>query len=348
MGLFRPVCLIFAAQLVAPTAASQEAGRGQAPIVYATGAFRPTANTEPDALASDTRSISQPGSSGAIDLRPGGLRAAPSSIMDAKPRDTVTGFAEPVAGPPYQAAGKWYVPTHEPFYDEIGIASWYGPSFDGKPAASGEVFEEYAMTAAHPTLPIPSIAEVTSLATGKTITVRINDRGPFVGERIIDLSRAAAAALDLTRDGTGRVRVRYLGPAPADPDTPISQVVASPSPLADRTATDATVATSPTSPVSPATPSGTANDLSVDRTSGAIAGNMPREVRSEAALLSGYRPAADTPAVREDADLAGIYIQAGSFADLGNAHTLKSSLQGLGPTFITTVTVNGAEFYRVM
>lgn len=129
--------------------------------------------------------------------------------------DSVT----PYAGPPYEVDGKWYVPAYEPNYDEVGIASWYGPSFHGKNAASGEVFDEMAMTAAHPTLPIPSLVRVTNLENGKSVIVRLNDRGPFVDDRLIDLSRAAGKALDMHEKGTARVRVQYVGPAPAEANT---------------------------------------------------------------------------------------------------------------------------------
>jgi len=120
-------------------------------------------------------------------------------------------------GNPYVVGGRTYVPRRDDNYDEVGIGSWYGPTFHGRPTANGEIFDQNEMTAAHTTLPIPSIAEVTNLENGRTVIVRINDRGPFVDDRIIDLSRAAAEALDYRSRGLARVRVRYLGPArPAD------------------------------------------------------------------------------------------------------------------------------------
>jgi rare lipoprotein A len=125
-------------------------------------------------------------------------------------------LATPYAGPAYQVEGRWYVPAHEPNYDEVGIASWYGPTFHGKASASGETFNENDLTAAHPTLPIPSLVRVTNLDNGKSVVVRLNDRGPFVDDRIIDMSKAAAAALDMRAKGTAKVRVQYVGPAPAE------------------------------------------------------------------------------------------------------------------------------------
>ena len=118
-------------------------------------------------------------------------------------------------GNPYSVSGQMYYPVREDNYDQIGIGSWYGPNFHGRATANGEIFDQNLMTAAHTTLPIPSIAEVTNLENGRSIIVRINDRGPFVDDRIIDLSRAAATELDYIGRGLARVRVRYLGPAHA-------------------------------------------------------------------------------------------------------------------------------------
>lgn len=115
---------------------------------------------------------------------------------------------------PYQIRGRWYRPAEQPDYDETGIASWYGDQFNGRPTATGERFDMNALTAAHKTLPLPGLVEVTNLSNGRTLVVRINDRGPFVDGRIIDLSRGSADALGLLGQGVGQVRVRYLGPAP--------------------------------------------------------------------------------------------------------------------------------------
>jgi len=116
-------------------------------------------------------------------------------------------------GAPYEVAGTWYVPAEEPHYDEVGVASWYGDDFAGKATANGERFDMYSASAAHATLPLPSILEVTNLENGRTIRVRLNDRGPFKAGRIIDLSRGAAEALGYMEKGTAKVRVRYIGPA---------------------------------------------------------------------------------------------------------------------------------------
>ena len=116
-------------------------------------------------------------------------------------------------GNTYKVLGKTYTPRHDPDYDQIGTASWYGDKFHGKLTANGETFDKNAYTAAHKTLALNSYAIVTNLETGKSLKVRLNDRGPFVDDRIIDLSEASAKALGITHDGLGRVRVQYAGPA---------------------------------------------------------------------------------------------------------------------------------------
>ncbi len=113
-------------------------------------------------------------------------------------------------GNPYVVNGKQYYPRKNLNYDEKGIASWYGPKFHGKLTANGEIFNQYELTAAHKTLPIPSAVKVTNLKNNKSLIVRINDRGPFVNDRIIDLSYQSAKELNLLESGTGFVRVQLL------------------------------------------------------------------------------------------------------------------------------------------
>ena len=120
-------------------------------------------------------------------------------------------------GKPYQVAGKWYYPlASNAQYSQVGIASWYGKKFHGRKTANGETYNMYAMTAAHTTLPMPSLVLVTNLDNGKSIKVRVNDRGPFVKGRLIDLSYAAAKALGYIKQGTARVRVQTLNAAEHD------------------------------------------------------------------------------------------------------------------------------------
>jgi rare lipoprotein A len=132
-----------------------------------------------------------------------------------KPRGPVTDTA-PRVGKPYQVGGVWYVPADVTNYDEVGLASWYGPNFHGAATANGEYYDMDWVSAAHKTLPLPSYVEVTALDTGRTILVRVNDRGPFVADRIIDLSRGAAHQLGIDRAGVARVRVRRVYPGEGD------------------------------------------------------------------------------------------------------------------------------------
>ena len=136
-------------------------------------------------------------------------------------------YAHQRVGKRYKVFGKSYTPRHEPNYDETGIASWYGPKFHGRPTALGEPFDMNGMTAAHKTLPLNSLVHVTNLSTGKSLTLRVNDRGPFVDGRIIDLSKGAAIELGLLEHGLKEVRVQYAGPAdPNDLDGVVSRMVA--------------------------------------------------------------------------------------------------------------------------
>ncbi len=113
-------------------------------------------------------------------------------------------------GKPYTIKGKRYYPKHQPNYDEVGLASWYGPGFHGRKTANGESYDQNGMTAAHKTLPLPSWVKVTRVDNGKSIIVRVNDRGPFASGRIIDLSAAAAKKLGTQKSGLKKVRVQYL------------------------------------------------------------------------------------------------------------------------------------------
>lgn len=117
-------------------------------------------------------------------------------------------------GKPYQVAGRWFKPQEQPRYDKSGTASWYGEAFHRRKTSNGEWFDMNDMTAAHPTLPLPSYAKVTNLENGREIIVRINDRGPFVGTRIIDLSKRSADALGFRNQGKADVRVQWIANAP--------------------------------------------------------------------------------------------------------------------------------------
>src|SRR6202046_1088272 len=136
----------------------------------------------------------------------------------------VVAFGDPVpkgggvyrVGKPYTVAGRVYVPEEDPHYSEEGLASWYGDDFHGRLTANGEVFDMPSLTAAHPALPMPCYARVTNLSNGKSLIVRVNDRGPYHGNRVIDVSNKAAELLDFKGNGVARVRVEYVGRAPLE------------------------------------------------------------------------------------------------------------------------------------
>jgi rare lipoprotein A len=119
-------------------------------------------------------------------------------------------------GKPYSVNGRTYVPNENASYRSEGIASWYGPDFHGRRTANGEVYDMHAISAAHPTMPLPSYARITNLDNKRSIIVRVNDRGPYVRSRIIDLSIGTAKALDFYGHGLARVRVEYVGRAPLE------------------------------------------------------------------------------------------------------------------------------------
>jgi rare lipoprotein A len=136
-------------------------------------------------------------------------------------------------GKPYQVQGRWYYPEYDPGYDRSGTASWYGEPFHGRATANGEVFDRNVVTAAHPTLPLPSLVRVTNLANHRELVIRVNDRGPFVGDRIIDLSQEAARQLGFEREGTTPVRVQFIDLADARGEPPRPTVRQAAMPVAE-------------------------------------------------------------------------------------------------------------------
>lgn len=142
-----------------------------------------------------------------------GVKASPRVVASGP---VPKGGGRYMVGKPYVVKGKTFVPKENPKYDKVGVASWYGDAFHGRMTANGELYDKEHLSAAHPTLPLPSYARVTNLNTGSSVIVRINDRGPFHQGRIIDLSRKTADMLDMKHSGTGEVRVQYIGPARMD------------------------------------------------------------------------------------------------------------------------------------
>lgn len=223
-------------------------------------------------------------------------------------------------GPPYEANGRWFVPTPEPGYQQTGTASWYGRDFQGRRTASGEAFDQEALTAAHPTLPIPSLVQVTNLENGREVIVRVNDRGPFTGDRLIDLSRGAANVLGFEQQGHARVHVRYLGPAPR------------------RVNADGTPA--PESVHAPAsTPQQTEEGPS----------SLLPSRQVETADLAGA-PVEDHPVFTpaRTAPVGTFFVQVGAYSDPVNAQRVRDAVSAAGPVVVDTRTLaSGAELFRV-
>lgn len=232
-------------------------------------------------------------------------------------------------GNPYKIAGVWYYPKVDYDYVETGIASWYGDPFHGRKTANGESYDMNALTAAHRTLPLPSIVRVTNLENGRAITVRVNDRGPFAHGRIIDMSRRGAQLLGFVRNGTAKVRVEIL---------------------AEESRMAAAVAQGGTEVASlPAAPRGTvrAESLPPPGTTG-VSGVQetaapPRQVASAEPL----EKAADAQVTVEPVAPTAMYVQVGAFLDFANANRLRASLSALGPTRVSTAEVDGRKFFRV-
>lgn len=175
-------------------------------IVAACARSEPPSTSAPQAQRS-TRSTVDPKT---------GTSASPRLYTQATPIPKGGGSYK--VGVPYQVSGRWYTPREEPGYDRTGVASWYGDDFHGRKTANGEIYDMNALSAAHTTLPMPSYVWITNLENGRSLLVRVNDRGPYAHDRVIDLSRAAARALGSERRGLSQVRVRYAGPAPLNGD----------------------------------------------------------------------------------------------------------------------------------
>ena len=235
-------------------------------------------------------------------------------------------------GVPYQIGDTWYYPREQPDYDETGIASWYGPTFYGHSTANGERFDASALTAAHRTLPMPVNVRVTNLENGRSLIVRVNDRGPFAKGRIIDLSERAATLLGYKDKGTARVRVTFVsradlpggGPQPSQTPPEIASAV-------------------------PAAPTGKVAASDLDPLPGTAA-SPP----AQTADLPPPAPTADTAVATQPTGIVTtvpvpavthLYVQAGAFSSYQNALRLQSKLgRGLR---ISTTTQNGQKLYRL-
>lgn len=223
-------------------------------------------------------------------------------------------------GNPYQVDGTWYYPAEDYGYDETGIASWYGPDFHGKSTASGERYDMNDVTAAHKTLPMPSMVRVTNLENGRSLVIRVNDRGPFVRGRIIDLSRRSAQLLGVHAPGTAKVHVQIL-------------------PEESKQVKTAALA-------------GVRGNVAVASAQPVTVGPAPMIVPANAPVTVAPPPLPPPlhapPVVSvEPVKPSAIFVQAGAFVRQDNAHRLRSQLAGYGPAKVSTAKVGAQDFYRV-
>lgn len=245
-----------------------------------------------------------------------------SRIPDAVPMPSYG----PVKANPYTVMGKTYYPMNDARrYQVTGVASWYGTKFHGQATANGEAYDLYGMTAAHKTLPLPSYVRVTNLDNGKSVIVRVNDRGPFYSDRVIDLSFAAAKKLGYAESGTARVRVEGIDPHEwwAQQGRPVPLVLAQPQKVAQ-------------------------------------APQPQMQAMASAAPIEQYAPppeqhaAAVTPLeveVKKNAfvQASGLYLQVGAFANPDAAELLKAKLSATvsAPVFISSIVLNQQTLHRV-
>ncbi|MCW3147305.1 septal ring lytic transglycosylase RlpA family protein [Stutzerimonas stutzeri] len=241
-----------------------------------------------------------------------------SQIPDATPMP----HYGPVKANPYTVLGKTYFPISDGRrYSATGIASWYGTKFHGQPTANGEKYDLYGMSAAHKTLPLPSYVKVTNLDNGKSVTLRVNDRGPFYSDRIIDLSFAAAKKLGYAETGTARVKVEGIDPQEwwAKQGRPAPMVMAqAPTVTAVQSA-----ARPQAQPIEQYTPPPQQHAAAV------VPVELERSGRAELA--------------------SGLFLQVGAFANPDAAELLKDKLSGLvsAPVFISSVVHNQQTLHRV-
>ncbi|MDB5682516.1 MAG: hypothetical protein JWM38_874 [Sphingomonas bacterium] len=238
-----------------------------------------------------------------------------------RPRGGGASRARPVSdavvkiGPPYRINGVTYYPRDDRSYDEVGIASWYG-SESGNRTANGEAFRPKGISAAHRTLPLPSYVEVTRIDTGRTVLLRVNDRGPFHGNRIIDLSRGAADALGVLRDGSAQVRVRRVDPPERDRAALRNGKMASARPDARPGGYPTRLARTP----QPMTPMWTAPAAAPAMRPPLQLDLPPPEVETLGSMASPSAP------------LAGWYVQVGAFGDAARGAAMLPALAQIGPT----------------
>lgn len=245
-------------------------------------------------------------------------------------------------GEPYKINGAWYYPKLDYGYVETGIASWYGPQFDGNQTANGEIFDMNAISAAHKTLPLPSVVRVTNLDNGRSLRVRVNDRGPFARGRIIDMSRRGAQLLGFERAGTASVRVEILERESRQLASAYGQYVKAP--VTDK-------------PPPTAAPRVAVTSQSLKPPPGTSAAPPPtnnhKVVAVETAPERDIRRPLGTPLLDETVKVVPvgpkpkIFVQAGAFSQYDNANKMRARLSLIGPANIYQVLEYERPFFRV-
>jgi rare lipoprotein A len=270
------------------------------------------------------------------------LETVPDAIPRFEPRSL---YGNP---PFYDVFGKrYFVMPSSVGYVERGVASWYGPGFHKVRTSMGETYDMYGMTAAHKTLPLPAYVRVTNLQNGRSCVVRVNDRGPFVGNRIIDLSYTAAAKLDMLRNGTAMVEVRVLQPVDPAGNTNVTTAALLPQTVSLGAAAAAPAAPSPppSSLIETSAPAPTPAPAPMPVPAPAAA--VPAPSSAGAPPPAAAHPIALAPVT--SAPVRTLFVQAGAFADPTNAERLAEKLRGggYGRVFVRDDMIAGRKFYRV-
>jgi len=246
-------------------------------------------------------------------------------------------------GKPYKIKGVWYYPQVNYEYNETGIASWYGTKFHGRKTANGEIYNMNALTAAHRTLPLPSFVRVTNLQNGRSLILRVNDRGPFAHNRVIDISRRGSQLLGFQRQGTTRIRVEIIANesrAIAARLTGGRQLAMGQSPIKVAKLPKASVSTENLAPppggvkARPAPPK--VQKVSLQQP---VAPSKPQPQINNQPNSGVVRTAAVSPTT--------LFVQAGAFSDFNNANRVRARLHNLGKVGVSPVLVNGQDLYRV-
>lgn len=262
-------------------------------------------------------------------------------VARTEPAESGAGYYK--IGNPYQIDGIWYHPAEDYEYDETGIASWYGAAFHGKQTANGEIYDMNALTAAHRTLPMPSFVRVTNLENGRSLVLKVNDRGPFAKGRIIDISRRGSQLLGFQKQGTSRVRVQIL----ADQSRAVAARMQNSAELA-RVGSPITVDKLPKAEVSAETlPAPGGAEASPEVAATPKPEPAPQRAPTSALEPSEIEKNPESTLRQEPVSSTSIFVQAGAYGLFDNANKARAHLSALGPVFLDQVLVNGRDIYRV-